>query len=61
MIDLLIRNGLVTDGSGEKPYYADVAITGPKIMKIAPHIDEVAARTYDAAGKAVKCTMQNAQ
>lgn len=53
MIDLLIRNGLVTDGSGEKPYYADVAITGPKIMKIAPHIDEVAVRTYDAAGKAV--------
>jgi N-acyl-D-aspartate/D-glutamate deacylase len=36
--DLVVRNGLIADGSGGEPYNADVAIAGGRIAQIAPHI-----------------------
>ncbi|GIS74891.1 MAG: hypothetical protein CM1200mP12_06100 [Gammaproteobacteria bacterium] len=32
MYDLIIKNGTVYDGTGEKPFFADVAIKGNKIF-----------------------------
>ncbi len=52
MYDLLIKNGLVVDGTGEIPYAADVAVSGDTIVKIG-QIDEPAERVIDAQGKLV--------
>ena len=51
--DILIKNGLVYDGSLDAPARLDIAVKGDKIVKIAPSIDGVAARTIDASGKIV--------
>jgi N-acyl-D-amino-acid deacylase len=51
--DVVIRNGLVYDGSGAPPYAADVAITGDRIAAIAPHIPTPGRTEIDAHGKAV--------
>ncbi|MFA5853119.1 MAG: amidohydrolase family protein [Spirochaetales bacterium] len=53
MYDLIIRNGFVIDGSGAPGSFADVAVRGDKVAKIAPHIDEQAVKTLDAAGAIV--------
>lgn len=37
---ICIKNGLIVDGTGEKPFYGDVLIKEDKICKIAPTIDE---------------------
>ncbi|MFR2150834.1 MAG: amidohydrolase family protein [Christensenellales bacterium] len=52
MYDLLIKNGLVVDGSGDVPFLADVAVVGDSIAKIG-HIDEPAKKVIDAQGKIV--------
>lgn len=52
MYDLLIKNGLIVDGSGAVPYRGDVAVTGDTIVKIG-HIDEPARQVIDAQGKLV--------
>lgn len=44
MYDLLIKNGLVVDGSGDVPFLADVAVVGDSIEKIG-HIDEPAEKS----------------
>ena len=49
--DLVIRNGLVVDGNGAPPYRGDIAITGDRIARVAPRIDEAAVRVIDAGGK----------
>ena len=53
--DLLIRNGLVVDGTGSPPRRADVAITGDRITFVGDaatsHLE--AARTIDATGLVV--------
>jgi N-acyl-D-amino-acid deacylase len=51
--DVIIRGGTVYDGSGAKPYVADVAISGDRIAAIAPHIAGHAKQEVDARGKAV--------
>ena len=33
MYDLLIKNGLIVDGSGDVPYQADVAVNGDNLPK----------------------------
>ena len=51
--DLLIKNGLVYDGSLAPPARLDVAVKGDRIVKIAPSIDGTAARVVDASGMIV--------
>ncbi len=50
---LILRGGLVYDGSGGEPFVADVAVAGDRIRAIAPHITAHAAREIDARGQAV--------
>lgn len=50
MMDYLIKNARVVDGTGAPAYTADVAITGDRISKIGT-IDEPCAHTIDAAGR----------
>ena len=52
MYDLLIKNGLVYDGTGAPPYPADVASVGDDIVAIG-RLDGEAAKTVDASGHAV--------
>ena len=52
--DLLIRNGVVYDGSGAAAQQVDVAVRGDHIAALLPAgSNAVAARTVDARGKAV--------
>lgn len=53
MYDLLIKNGLLIDGTGKKAYQGDIAVTGEKITKIGNEILEEAKRVIDAEGKIV--------
>ena len=53
MFDVLIRGGVVVDGSGTPGRAADVAISGGRIAAIEPHIDGDARRTLEAAGRVV--------
>ena len=34
MIDLIVRNGTIVDGTGAEPYVADVAVTGDRIAAV---------------------------
>ena len=52
MFDLVIRNGLVVDGTGSVPFHADVAIEGDRIAAIGPDLAE-GAREIDATGRIV--------
>ena len=53
MLDILIQNGLVADGTGKTAFSADVAVKDGKIVKIAPRITEPAAKVIDATGLVV--------
>lgn len=46
---LLIKNGTVIDGSGSARFRADVAISGDRIVAIAPQLPESAERVVDAS------------
>lgn len=49
-MDLLIKGGLIVDGTGAKPYYADIAVDRDRITAIG-HFDEREARKVaDASG-----------
>jgi N-acyl-D-amino-acid deacylase len=50
---VLIRGGTIYDGSGSAPYVGDVGLKGDRIVYVGPHAPGRAARTIDAAGKAV--------
>ena len=50
--DLLIKNGVVIDGSGGAGYHADVAVQDGKIAKIG-RVNEKADQTIDAEGHVV--------
>ena len=52
MYDLIIKNGTVYDGTGEKPFFADVAIKGNKIVAIG-ELKESSKEVIDAKGKIV--------
>src|SRR5262249_22244309 len=47
--DVVIRNGIVVDGSGGPRYRADIAVTGDRITRIG-RVDERGAREIDAEG-----------
>jgi N-acyl-D-amino-acid deacylase len=51
--DVVIRGGMIYDGSGGAPYAADLAVTGDRIAAIAPHIAGRGRVEIDAHGKAV--------
>ena len=51
--DLVLRNGRIVDGTGSPWYRADVAIAGDTIVRIAPSIQDPAARVIDAKGLVV--------
>ena len=53
MYDILIRGGLVVDGSGKPAFRADVAIRNGKVAEIAPGLSGDAAEIIDAAGLVV--------
>ncbi len=53
MYDLIIKNGLVIDGTGAPGFKADVAVKDGLIARIAPQLDGEAARVIDAAGLTV--------
>ncbi len=52
MYDLVIKNGLIVDGSGGAGYRADLAIQGDKIAAIG-RVNERAKQTIDAEGHVV--------
>jgi N-acyl-D-aspartate/D-glutamate deacylase len=49
MLDCLIKNGTVVDGTGQKPFVADIGIQGGRITHIG-QINESAKETIDATG-----------
>jgi len=52
MYDLIIRNGTVIDGSGEKRRVADIAVKDGRIARVGT-ISETATREIDASGRLV--------
>ncbi|MBQ9967028.1 MAG: D-aminoacylase [Clostridia bacterium] len=50
MFDLLIKNGLIVDGSGSAPYIGSVAVKDSKIAAIGPDVSGEAARVINAEG-----------
>ncbi len=53
MYDILIKNGMLYDGTGQPGFTGDIAVTGERIAKVAPSIDGPAKLVIDAGGKAV--------
>lgn len=51
--DILIQGAEVYDGTGADPQIADVAISGTRIMRVAPKISPDAGRIVDARGLAL--------
>lgn len=51
--DILIKNGLVYDGSTAPPMKMDIAISGDRIVKISKSITEPAARIIEAKNRLV--------
>ena len=51
--DLLLRNGLIVDGTGSPWYQGDVAIRGDTIVRIAPSINEAAGRVIDVRNQVI--------
>ena len=49
MYDLLVKHGLVVDGTGAPARHADVAISGGKILEVERTIAGTAKKTIDAA------------
>ncbi len=52
-VDLVIRNGVVVDGTGAAQTRADVVVSGDRVVAIEPNWVGEAVRTIDAEGKLV--------
>lgn len=50
MTDLILRGGTVVDGSGNRPFVADVAIADGRIVSIGPDLQLQANEEIDASG-----------
>jgi N-acyl-D-amino-acid deacylase len=53
MYDILIRNGLLIDGTGSPGVVGDLAVAGGRIAAIGPRLADGATRVIDAEGLAV--------
>ena len=53
MLDILIKNGQIVDGSGQPVYTADVGVKDGKVVRIGKDLDLEAEEVIDAAGKQV--------
>ena len=53
MVDLLIKNALLVDGTGAKRRPADIAISGGVVSEISESLPQKARRTIDAEGSLV--------
>ena len=54
MLDLLITNGMIVDGTGNPGFYGAVAVTGDEVEILRGDVSQIqAARTIDATGKVV--------
>ena len=51
--DIIIRDGILYDGTGSKPFTGDIGIKSDKIVKISKSIDGQAKEEVDALGLAV--------
>ena len=51
--DVLIRGGMIYDGTGGLPYVGDVAVRGDRIIYVGPAREASAAKIIDARGMAV--------
>ena len=51
--DLIIRGGLIVDGSGAEPFVGDVAVKDGTICEVRPTVKGSADREVDASGKTV--------
>ena len=52
-MDVIIRGGLIVDGTGREPFVGDVGLEGERIAQVAPQIARKAQREVDARGKVV--------
>jgi N-acyl-D-aspartate/D-glutamate deacylase len=53
VLDLLIRNGMVIDGTGNQRRPGEVGVQGGKIVAVGPRVDEPARQAIDAHGLVV--------
>src|SRR5690349_12221461 len=53
MLDVLVRGGLVVDGTGTAPRVCDVAVAGSRIVAVAPSIEGPAVDEIDGRGLVV--------
>ncbi len=51
--DIVVRAGMVVDGTGAPPRVADIAIVGDRIVAIADHVNGTGSREIDARGRLV--------
>jgi len=53
MLDLLIRNARLVDGTGSPWFRAEIGVAGGRIVALRPRVEDQAARVLDAAGQVV--------
>ncbi|MGN0907059.1 MAG: amidohydrolase family protein [Bullifex sp.] len=50
MYDLVIKGGIITDGTGSDPFCCDIAVKDKRIVRISRFIQEPSVRIIDASG-----------
>ncbi len=50
MYDLVIKGGIITDGTGSEPFISDVAVKDGRIVSVSRSIDGEALSTIAASG-----------
>ena len=51
--DLILRNGVVYDGSGREAYPGDVVVDADRITYVGPHRESAARTEIDVKGQAI--------